>query len=336
MRSVFWLAALLVALPVLSQAPSSSSSELAGSSPHTLAATGHIKTNVPMFGGPGEPRCDTSGNHMLNAGSLMGNRGPYLRISSDGQQHVLFRLPQEVSSEPGDDLWTITPEGTLYVLHDDFQKNKLVRFKSDGTVDSIYTLALPPHVSLKKIAVAENGTTYVIGYKVIQTDQATKPEPGFAAIYNADGKLIRDLSAETPEYDLNATMTRILDGDLIAGDDGRFYVLGDKEVRSVTQSGEVAATWKITKPQQDGMALRIDESKGTVSVIVYALRKKPRLPDTLWPTAFLYDAHTGDLRGTYAFDPALTGDIVCYNAQDGYTLGALDNGMKAFDIVPIR
>lgn len=85
------------------------------------------------------------------------------------------------------------------------------------------------------------------------------------------------------------------------------------------------------------MASRIDESKGTVSIIVYDLRKgKPGWADILWPTAFLFDAHTGDLRGTYAFDPALSGGIVCFNAQDGYSLAAVDNGMLALDIVPIR
>lgn len=207
--------------------------------------------------------------------------------------------------------------------------------KSRRAADSISTLALPPHVNIQKIAVAENGATYVTGYKVTQSDQAIKPEPGFAAIYNADGRLISDLGAETPEY--VAAMTRILDGDLIAGDDGRFYVLNDKEVRVVTQSGEIATTWKITKPQKDGIAMRIDESKRTVSVAVYAILKgNPGFANTSWPTAFLYNAQTGEPRGTYTFDTALTGTIVCFNAQDGYTLGAVDNSMKAFDIVPIR
>jgi hypothetical protein len=336
MRSMFWLASLLVAFPVSPQAPGAPSS-VPSISPRLLSASGHIKTTVPMFGSPGNARCDSSGNYMFDAGSLMGNHGPYLKISSDGQRHFLFRLPQEVSGAYGIDLWTITPNGVLYVLHDDFQKNQLVRFKDDGTVENISSLALPPHVSINKIAVTENGISYVIGYKVTQKDQVTKPEPGFAAIYNADGKLIRDLSAETADYDLPGTMTRILDGDLIAGDDGRFYVLGDKEVRVVTQSGEVSAAWKVTKPQQDGMALRIDESKGTVSVAVYALRKgKQGWADTLRPTAFLYNSQTGDLRGTFTFDADLTGTILCYNAHDGYTLGAVDGAMKAFDIVPAQ
>ena len=338
MRSLFYLIALLATASALAQELANSSADPA-EIPRMLTVAGHVKTDVPMFGGLGNGRCDSSDNYVLDAGTGMGERGPYIKISSDGRRHVIFQLPQEVSKEPGNDLWAISPDGTLYVLHDDYQKNQFVRFKDDGTVDAINSLSLPPHVEIEKIAVAGNGNTFVTGHKVTQADQtqATKPEPGFAAIFNADGHMLRDLSADEPEYDVPGSMKHLIEGDLIAGDDGRFYTLSDREVRIVTQSGEIAATWKVTKPEKDGMALRIDESKGTVSVAIYAPRKrKPGAMDVLWPTTILYNAQTGDLRGTYTFDSTTTGSIACYSGQNGYTMGGVDNRMKAFDIVPVR
>jgi hypothetical protein len=299
-----------------------------------LKADGHIKTTIPMFGGVGNTRCDESGNLFYNAGSLITDHGPYLKISSDGQGYVIFTLPADVNT-PGNGVWAITPEGTLYVLRSDSDTNKLVRFAGDGEVKGISSLALPKGVNIRRMAVANNGTVFVEGYLEMRQDDS-KLNPGFAATFDDSGKMIDNLSAGASAVDRLATTKQIPEGDLIAGDDGRFYGLEPDEVRIFNQLGEQTSSLKINKPSKDALALRIDESRGWISVIFYTpSTPKPGWAPVLEPTAVLMNAQAEVPQRTFTFDPALTGSVECYNAQHGYTMAAVDSNMLAFDYVAV-
>lgn len=323
----------LLTLPVFAQLPEAPHPKPAypPPPPHVLSAADHIRLDIPMFGAIGNTRCDSDGDLFFDAGSLIEDRGPYLEVEADRERHLIFTLPEEVNT-PGNNVWTVTPDGTLYVLHDGFQRNKLVRFKSDGSVDGISSLLLPPHVSIQRIAVTDSGIIFVSGYRVAQ-QRSAKPEPGFAAIYSADGKTIRDLSAGAPSHPAD---NRISDGDLIAGDDGRFYLLGGDAVRVFSATGEPIASLKFTKPSPKAIAARVDEWQGTVSVLFYTeIHPKPGQAAPLLATTMVLNGQTGEIRGIYNFSPALTNSVLCYN-QEGYTMVSVDHRMMALDTVPIQ
>jgi len=332
-RIFFPLVSLFLLLPAQAQ---KTTSEAAPSlnPPRRLAAARRIVSRVPVFGSVGRSFCDKSGNMYMNAGTVLGDHGPYLKISSDGQNHVTFRVPNDVAKEPGNDFMSVTPDGTFYVLHSLYSENSLVKYHGDGSVDSISKLDLPPHVYLRSFAVNNNGILYVAGYKVPSPDKKEPDKvPGYAALFDNSGKLIRDLTTDSPEYNLKAEHERPVGGDLVAGDNGKFYLLSETEATIINSSGIIENSWKLPTPPNHGLALRIDEAAGKVSVITYETLK---VQGYLWPTAFHFDAQTGELLHTYTFDPELSGYIECYNSEDGYMMGNAENGMMAWDIIPVH
>lgn len=302
--------------------------------PHILTATDHTRLNIPTFGGFGNARCDASGDLFFgdlsfSVRSPFVGRGPYLEVKADRERHQLFTLPDNLIS-PGYNVWTISPDGTLYVLHDDDSGNgKLVRFGSDGSVADIQKIALPKDVDIREMAVTNDGALFLSGFRITQQGY-TKPEHGFAAIFS-NGEMIRDLSAGTPKVNPEA-----IGGDVIAGDDGRFYGFDGDTVHILSQSGQQIASWKIPKPSPKAEAARIQESQGYVSVLFYIPRKsKPGWAPELVPTTTVLSAVSGEVRGIYTFAPTLTNWVLCYS-QDGYTMGSVDHGMMALDEVPIQ
>jgi hypothetical protein len=308
--------------------------------PRELKATGHIKTNVPMFSAKGNARCDVSGNFFYDAGVVVLDHGhyvehgPYLEVSADGQKHVIFTLPPEVNS--GDSIWAVTPDGTLYTLNSDPDNSTLVHFASDGQVADISSLALPKRAKIQRMAVTNNGTVFVEGYLAVGQD-ASKPAPGFAAIFDASGTMTHDLSAGASEVDRLEGTKHVPEGDLVAGDDGKFYELEPMKVRVFNQLGDMISTLKLAKPSKDALAIQIDESQGWISVTFYThSTPMPGQASVYQPTAVVMDTQSELSQRVYTFDPALSGNIQCYNVQNGYTLAAVDNKMLAFDQVPLQ
>jgi hypothetical protein len=277
----------------------------------------------------------------FNVGStfseMLGKAGPLLEVQSDGKKHVVYSLPPGINPTEGF-AWTVTPVGAFYVLYSDSKTYKLVRFKSDGSVDETISLDIPPNVFVEHMAISDKEITYVDGYR-----ETNKPGertlPGFAALLNASGKVVHDLSSGTSEFDLNAAAQHPVDGDAVAGEDGRFYVLGSTGVSVFNQSGEAERKLKFEKPP-GSYAVRLDYSKGLLSIMFVSFHADSQVPrqTILDPDirTLLLNAITGESQGTFVFNPATTGNILCFTAQDGYSLMAVDGKLAAKDIVPIR
>lgn len=334
MKTATWIGLFLVAAVGMAQAPDVT--DLTATPPRVLTATGQIDFGIPMFGSVGETACDASGDMVFNVGTGITQMGPFLGVNSDGTKHVLYALPKELGSF-GDLAWAVSPRGVFYVLHSDAKAGyKLVRFADDGSVDQVETLDIPFEVQVRRLAVADNGTMLLVGY-LDTREPLSKARAGFAKLLDASGKMIRDLSADIPQTDLNAAQKHPLDGDVASGEDGRFYILREKDILVVNQAGETERKIGFTKPVSDGRALQIAYSKGLVSILFFSIhRSSPREPADVKVRAILLNAQTGAQLGDYAFDPATTGNVLCFNAQKGYTLMAVDDSGAAMDIVPVR
>ena len=261
--------------------------------------------------------------------------GPFLRVSSDGRKHTVYSLPSGLSSF-GDLAWAGAPGGAFYALHGDFKEYKLVRFKNDGSVDAITNLNIPAHIYVTHLAIADDEVVYVQGYRD-SPDVMEKPRAGFAALLNPSGKMTRDLSTGIPEFDMSAAQHNPAAGDAVAGEDGRFYILGAKELFILNQNGETAARMEFQRPAPDAYAIRVDYSRGMISIVFHTVRRiSPAQAADVDVRSILLNSQTGEQQGYYAFDPELTGSIVCFDGQEGYSMMAIDGKMAAKDIVPIR
>ena len=341
MKTAAWVGLLLAATVGAAQAPDAGSM---ATPPRVLTASSRVDFGIPMFGSVGETACDASGDMVFDVGKGITQMGPFLGVNFDGSKHVLYALPSELASF-GDLAWAITPSGTFYVLHGDSLHPaqgaprgdyRLVRFADDGSIDRIEVLDIPLEIQVTHLAVVNNGTMLLEGYRDVR-EPMDKPRAGFAEIRDASGKLIRDLSADIPPTDVYAAQFHPLDGDLAAGEDGRFYLLREKDLLVVNQAGEVEKDIAFTKPVSDGRALNVAYSKGRVSILFYSIhRTSPREPADVKVRAILLNAQTGAEQGDYVFGPATTGSVLCFNAQRGYSLMAVDDRGAAMDIVPVR
>lgn len=334
MRAALWLSMAFASVAALPQELTPPPNAVPAEPPRVLSSAGRVSFGIPLFGFNGNSVCDASGNEFFNVSSWIDQKGPFLEVSADGRRHAVYTLPAEVG--PRENLvWTVTPDGAFFVLHQNFKDYRLIRFKDDGSPDGITSLAIPPGAHVQHMSIADNGTMYVRGYR--STKQPTeKARPGFAALIDASGKLLRDLSSDAPEADLKAAGQHPLDGDATAGADGRFYILESERVLVLNQAGEVERILKIKKPNPDAIASRVDYSKGMVSIMLHTGHPKHGEATEVESRALLLNAQTGEQQGDFVFDPATTGAVTCFNAQDGYSLTAMDGNMAAKDIVPIR
>jgi hypothetical protein len=289
-----------------------------------------------MFGSSGRDVCDSAGDIVFNVGRGVFNQGPFLRVRSDGKQHVIYSLPPETTGR-GNIAWAMTPGGAFYVLHENFKDYRLVRFNFDGSVRGITNLDVPPGVDIWFLAVTDNEAVFARGYQDDQSEPHDKKRAGFTALFDASGRMTHNLSGGSPEFDLAALEKHPLDGDVVAGEDGRFYILEDKKVVVLNQSGETQKELSFQKPVPDGNAVRVDYSKGLISILFHSVRRaRPNQPADVEVRAILLNAQTGEQQGNFVFDPATTGSVLCFNVQDGYSLMAVDGKMAAKDVVPMR
>lgn len=304
-------------------------------SPRILSATGRVKFGMPLFGATGRSGCDSAGDMFFDVGTRITQMGPFLKVSSDGRKHTVYSLPSDLSSFAGLN-WAVAPRGVFYALHGNFKEYKLVRFKDDGSVDAITDLALPANVYVTHLAIADDEVMYLQGYRD-SPEPLEKARAGFAALLNPSGKMIHDLSAGTPEFDMNAAQHNPTAGDAVAGEDGRFYVLGAKELLILNQNGETAARLEFQRPAPDAYAIRVDYSKGVISIVFHTIRRSsPAQAADVEVRSILLNSQTGEQQGYFAFDPELTGNIVCFDGREGYSMLAVDGKMEAKDMVPIR
>lgn len=334
MNRAVWMGVFLVGISIFAQSTNSPNDPTADRA-RVLSVSGRINFGIPMFGSVGKTDCDTSGSMYFNVGTRIGQMGPFLSVSSDGRNHVVYALPPELSAF-ADLAWAVAPGGTLYILRGNSNGYKLIRFKGDGSIGGISSFDIPARTTVRFFAIAENGTVYVQGYRATQ-DPLTKPSPGFAGLFDASGKLVHDLSENAPQVDLSAAQFGPLDGDAVAGEDGRFYLLDARKVLVLNQAGEVERELKFQKPLQAARAVRVDYSKGVLSIIFHSVNRiSPSQPADVEVRALLLNAQTGEPQGNFVFDPTSTSSVICFNIQDGYSLMAMDGKMAAKDIVPIR
>jgi hypothetical protein len=293
-----------------------------------------ISLGIPSFGAVGRPACDSFGDVFFNVGSSVTAKGPFLRFAPNGSSHSLYILPTEAKSASGT-AWTVSPDGTFVLLYLDSPVYTLLRFKSDGTIAKSTTLQVPADLFVEEIASLDSGVTCVRGY----IDTAKKrdvPRTAFAAVYDGMGSKIRDLSAGLQSRDLSTLSEHPAEGDAIAGDDDRFYVLESNDVVVLNRLGELEATFRFRKPDRDSLAGRIDESRGAISVLLDSVIRVADHAPEVRPRAILLNSETGEQIGDYVFAPETTGNVACFRRDKGYTLYAMDGIRAALEIVPLQ
>jgi hypothetical protein len=118
--------------------------------------------------------------------------------------------------------------------------------------------------------------------------------------------MVRNLSSEFLDMDLSNGSSSPQAGDVVAGDDGRFYALDGNAVRVFNQSGELLQTIDIHKPDLSAVAVRLDISRGIISVKLVQIVRK----------FFNY--------------------ILCFSRSEGYSVYAIKDRQAAKQTLPLN
>jgi hypothetical protein len=298
-----------------------------------LRADSRVLLGVPALASIGSRLCDRNGIFYVNVGNVPGQFGPFLGLSPDGKRQAVYSLPYKVRGW-GSIHWAVTPGGRFYLLHgnessDDFE---LVEFKDDGDERRTARLEIPPGTRVQHLAITESGIAYVSGYRMT-ADKDGIPRPAFAGLFAESGRLLRDLS--TGAGPVTPDSSKMLEGDATAGEDGHFYILGPDKVTVLTQGGEMAGMFSFFKPKDGSWASSLYYSQGEISIGLDKIEKDEQGYDWVRPKELILDAVTGEERGFYAFDDALTGNVLCFDRKKGYSMYAIQDNQAAVDVIPV-
>ena len=150
--------------------------------------------------------------------------------------------------------------------------------------------------------------------------------------------MVRNLSSEFLDMDLSNGSSSPQAGDVVAGDDGRFYALDGNAVRVFNQSGELLQTIDIHKPDLSAVAVRLDISRGIISVkLVQIVREKKDKAPIISQRFLLFDSQTGQLRGDYILNPKqFFNYILCFSRSEGYSVYAIKDRQAAKQTLPLN
>lgn len=327
---------LFLATALVAQSPSTNKDGW----PHTLSATSRVSFNIPMFGAKGDALCDASGNFYFDVSNMLPtslhDEGPFLKIEADGSHHQVFTPHLDASERESDTSQGVSPDGTFYILvHTARGMSSLQKFDDNGLFASSTDLDLPRDVTIEHWAVQNNGTLFLMGHE----ESAATPEQAekeFATILRPDGRLLRKITNLPGPGDAKGSSTSALDGDVVAGDDGQFYVLTPSQIVILSQSGEADNTIHFKKPTKNALAGRIDVSAGIISVIFYTPKDPKSGVGPLDVSALLFEAQDGEVINSIEFADSTTKNVICFTRDEGYSLLAIENRMAAKDVVPVR
>jgi hypothetical protein len=299
--------------------------------PTTLrAASSTVWSSVPLIGLNGNTQCDSDANLYAQTGPA--DSVSILKLAHDGSKYELYSVPTDVARKAWFQAFTVSPTGELRALADSQDHQTYVfEWHSDPGNPSQTKLDVPEHLATKSIAAFQSGAMLVSGYFNRAADEQVRGR-SFIAIFDASGKLAAHVSGKFSDFDLASFKTKLYEGASAVGDDGYIYLLRPDEVVVVSASGQVVRRMPFKKPDPSWLAIRIDESGGTVLV---ELDKDNGMGKPITAEYLALDASTGKRRGLYAPEAALGNNLACFTRNEGFTFRTVKEGRETLLTAPL-
>jgi len=284
--------------------------------PRPLVASTIKPLQVPVFSAYGESICDADGNmffHVIRASNF--NDSPIMEISHDGESGTTY----SPSANTGDQRvyfmsFTVSPAGTVRELAEIKDGVVIIAFDSNGNESSRTTLDVPDHVTPQEFASFENGEVVFYGYYDKDAPEALKGHR-YIGVFAPSGKLMKKID-DAEHLDLDQFAKHLQSGAATLGSDGNVYLLRDKEVVVISQSGEVLRRLPFDKNPSDAIPMKVVYSDGLLAIFLSVAQKD--MPFLLRRYLIL-DSSSGEQRGFYAPSKETSSDDVCFSRKEGFT-----------------
>jgi hypothetical protein len=276
---------------------------------------------VPLFSFFAETQCDKNGNLFFHTDSGgFYTRTEILRISSDGEEGQKFTLSGKYADvrEAAFTSFSVTPDGDLYVLAwgaPGEAKAHVFRFDDDGTMKNPSTLDVPENIVPLDLVAWDDQSVLFTGY---YDEKAPKNIAGkqYAALFDATGKLRKELKLSLPDVDLASVGQKLREGGAARSEDAKLYLLEPKNVIVATSTGELLKRISFNKPDPESIASNIRVSGSLISIGFLTFSDKGNVVKKEF---LVLDATTGEPFGLYQPAPELGTDEACFSINEGYT-----------------
>ena len=284
--------------------------------PKPLAASSVTPLQVPVFSAYGESLCDADGNmffHVIVASNF--SDSPIMEISQDGESSTTYKP----SANTGDQRvyfmsFAISPAGTVRELAEVKGGVVVLAFDSDGDESSRTTLDVPDHVKAQEFASFENGQVIFYGYYDKDAPEALRGHR-YIGVFAPSGKLVKKIE-DAEHLDLDQFSKHLQAGAATLGSDGNVYLLRDKEVVVISQSGEVLRRLPFDKNPSDAIPMKIVYSDGLLAIFLSIAQKGTPF---LQRRYLILDSSSGEQRGFYAPSEETSNDDACFSRKEGFT-----------------
>lgn len=289
---------------------------------------------VPPFGTWGEPVCDANGSLYFHlAASPSYNDIQVFRLSADGNEGTLFRLPTSLGDKSAFMSFAVSSSGSVFVLGEVIGGGfSIFSFSADGGLKKSTHLELPKDAVPRQFAALPNGTYLVFGHYGAGAP-ADRRGQRFAALFDNSGAMQKVLARDFGSVDIGQESNALSEGGVTVGDDGYAYLLTHNQVLALTPGGEIEARYKFEKPTSDAVPTRLNVS-GNLAAIVFSVVNKHQLVREY----LVFGINDGHTVGLYEPSAELGNGDVCFSQQEGFIFLSNDKRNKALvrTAVPLR
>jgi hypothetical protein len=298
--------------------------------PKELTASSIKPLQIPVFSTYGETFCDIDGNMYFHIAAGSYGQSPILRISSDGEESLMYKMPEGDESRPTFMSFNVSPMGTVRVLAESKDGTLVLEFDSEGKVSSRTKLDLPEQVTAQEFASFENGSVVFYGYYNKEAKENLRGQR-YEAIFAPSGKLIKQIKDSEP-LNLDAFSKSLPSGAVTLGKDGNLYLARNNDVLVISQSGEVVRRMPFDKNPSDAAVSKIIYSEGLLAIVLSKNDQKPFVTRRY----IILDSLTGDERGFYASSKETSNIDVCFSRKEGFTFIHNDEGKQSLIFATLR
>jgi hypothetical protein len=233
--------------------------------PRVLHVTGSKTLTVPIFPWMGPPQIDDNGDLFFQVISGSDVIEIFELTQPDESGSRMFNVTPELAKKYDQVEFAASPSGTVYVLAVSAANEfHILRLESDGDIKD-GRLELPEGAAATGLGVFANDTVLVVGHYSAEAPQALAGK-SYAALFDANGKLLADLANRLPPADPKARPDEFNEFSLRPSSDGNLYMLDGDWVVVISPGGEIVRRLKLHKPAPEYDSVGLGVSGGKLCV----------------------------------------------------------------------
>lgn len=288
---------------------------------------------VPSFGFWGHAQCDRDGNLFFHSDASAFDDAIILKLSASSWEPTLFKATLE-NKRLYYGGYSVSPSGQLWLLGNNGHldgEQYVFGFDSDGKMASMTKLDVPSGLEVEDFAVSDRGVALISGFFGINAAQDLHGQT-FVGLFQASGKLLRRLNGGLGTVDLVNIHKSLHSGAAIFGEDGYLYLLHDRTILVVSESGTLVRTVKFDKPNKDAISTKIAVSGGWIAIWLTERNEKSQTTEKL----LVLDSQTEEPYALYSPPSGVNGNAMCFNRKDGFEFYGVQDGRVKLTTAALR